>query len=39
MNLHPIDIAIFVAFIAAVVSVRILTSRHESNSWRRRCPL
>ena len=32
MSLHPIDIAIFVAFIVAVVGVGIFTSRHEKDS-------
>ena len=32
MNLHPIDIAIFVAFIVAVVGIGIFTSRHEKDS-------
>jgi SSS family solute:Na+ symporter len=32
MSLHPIDIAIFVAFIVAVVGVGIFTSRHEHDS-------
>ena len=32
MNLHAIDIAIFVVFIVAVVAVGILTSRHEKDS-------
>jgi solute:Na+ symporter, SSS family len=32
MNLHPIDIAIFLVFIVAVVAVGIFTSRHEKDS-------
>ena len=32
MNLYPIDIAIFVAFIVAVVGIGIFTSRHEKDS-------
>lgn len=32
MNLYPIDIAIFVAFIVAVVAIGIFTSRHEKDS-------
>ena len=32
MNLHPIDIAIFLAFILAVVAIGIVTSRHENDS-------
>jgi len=32
MSLHPIDIAIFVAFIVAVVTIGIVTSRQEKDS-------
>jgi SSS family solute:Na+ symporter len=32
MNLHPIDLAIFVAFIVAVVAIGIFTSRNEKDS-------
>jgi len=32
MSLHPIDIAIFVAFIVTVVGIGIFTSRHEKDS-------
>lgn len=32
VSLHPIDIAIFVAFIVAVVALGIVTSRHEKDS-------
>jgi solute:Na+ symporter, SSS family len=32
MNLHPIDLAIFIAFIVAVVTIGVVTSRHEKDS-------
>lgn len=32
MQLYPVDIAIFVLFIAAVVGIGIITSRHEKDS-------
>jgi SSS family solute:Na+ symporter len=32
MSLHPVDLAIFVAFIIAVVAIGIFTSRHEKDS-------
>lgn len=32
MNLHPIDLVIFLVFIVAVVAIGIITSRHEKDS-------